>query len=126
MNLDPFTPGYLEAALWSSCDENGTRFDRDYSLADIAHEAIHEAAEVCAHFQRDNEADLEAVREHCGNVKLGQLFRLDRNGHGTGYWDQGYGLPEETNQAFQRLSRASKAWGGSRVYVGDDGKIYLT
>ncbi len=130
-HLDSFTRAYLECALWSShdnADEDGREepLDRNYTLADIAPESVAQLAQECVQFQADNEADLSLVSSLCDSERAGHKFWLNRNRHGTGFWDEYYGEDESLRAAFLRLSDASKAWGSCDAYVGDDGQIYFT
>lgn len=128
-NLDTFTRAYLVCALWSSSDnsrdDGGDPLDRNYSLSDLAPEALAMASDHCRQFQEDNASDLASVAEICDDSRAGHDFWLNRNGHGSGFWDEVSG-GHPLRDAFNRLSDASKAWGTSDAYVGDDGRIYLT
>jgi len=119
--LDPFTRGYLEAALFSSNDESdesgGEPLDKNYSIADFAPEAIKKAIADCARFQEQNAADLEDFDEE----EAGADFWFTRCGHGVGYWDGDYPKPQAT-----RLTESAKKFGEVWVSVGDDGLIYTT
>ena len=126
MKLDPFTTGYLRCALWSSVDEDGRPLDACHDLEDIDTESVHEAAEVCAYFQRDNAADLATVAGVCEARRAGWLFWLNRNGHGAGFWDEYFGPEEAIREAFIRLDVASRMLPESCAVVGDDGRVYLT
>ena len=128
--LNAFSRAYLETALWSSHDfsdeSGGEPLDASYSLDDFALQAIARAIKNCTAFERDNEADLEAVHDLCDQSRAGFLFWLNRNGHGSGFWDEYFGNDDDLRAAFRRLSDASKAWGSCDAYVGDDGQIYLS
>jgi len=121
MNIpDKFTRAYIDCALWSSYDNSdesgGEPFDRNYSARDIAPETLQRMADDCRQFQDDNRADLDA----CGLTleRQGHDFWLNRNGHGSGFWDEG------SDPVFRRLSDASKAWGSFDLYLGDDDQIH--
>lgn len=52
----------------------------------------------------------------------GHDFWLTRNGHGAGFWDR-----SELDKPTQgRLTKAAHAFGNSDLYVGDDGRIYVS
>lgn len=153
MQLDTFTRAYIEAALWSSNDfegENGGEpLDKNYDLSDIHPEVLRAMEIDCANFQRDNAKDL--ALSQIDESKAGHCFWLNRNGHGSGFWDE-YGatscalyndeqklamisgtfaarnrLKESCNcpyHACARLSDASKPYGSFDLYVGDDGMIH--
>lgn len=127
--LDTFTRAYIECALWSSSsyDEdgnNGEPLDRNYSAADIHPETLARMIEDCFSFQEDNAADLESVAGICDTSRAGHNFWLNRNRHGSGFWDEYSGADAELRAAFVRLSDASKAWGSFDLYVGGDGQIH--
>lgn len=115
---------YLETALWSSTyfageDDPGRPFDDAFDIDDFAPEAIEQAREDC-------EAFAERMAEHIATChiddeQLGHDFWLTRNGHGVGFWDRGHPEP-----ASSELTKESKAYGSCDVYVGDDGKLYLS
>ncbi len=117
--LNSFQSGYIEAALWSSTDETdeqgGEPLDRNYTLEDIAPEALAKMLADCDAFEAQNEdlLALAGTREQNGHD-----FWLNRNGHGVGFWDRGYLIVGE------KLSDACKAFGEASLYVGDDNLIY--
>jgi hypothetical protein len=146
--LDPFTRGYIEAAMWTltdtryecedcehssrdcaeaECEDCGGRMrERTEScdhlgLHDIAEETIAKAIEECAAFQEAHRADLELATEERGrdDAYHGHDFWLTRNGHGVGFWDRGY-----SPKLSKRLTDAAHAWGSCDWYIGDDGMVY--
>ena len=116
--LDRFTRAYLTAALWSTNDESdesgGVPFDQNYSIDDLAPDALDAAIRDCERFQAENEADIAE-----DDLQAGYDFWLTRNGHGCGFWDGDW--PDEQGE---RLTEASKAFGELWPYIGDDGLIY--
>lgn len=130
-SLDTFTRAYLECALWSSNDEStpqgGEPLDANYSLLDFAPEAIESAVADCARFQAENAADIEAAG--LDSARAGLYFWLNRNGHGSGFWDEkmeSAGDPDSECQACDRLSEASEKFGEVNPYLGDDKQIYFS
>jgi hypothetical protein len=115
-DLDPFTRGYLEMALFTSTEDDEP-LEGLYTLDDIADGSLVEAAETCRQFQGSVSADLEGRDPS----RAGGDFWLTRNRHGAGYWDGDY--PDDIGS---RLTDAAHAWGSSDAYVGDDGRVYLT
>jgi hypothetical protein len=105
---DAFTEAYITALLWSN------EMEDMHDL--LSEEGEAKCIEDCTRFQSINLIDL---------VKWGDLtnaghnFALNRNGHGTGFWDRGEGALGE------RLSRASHAMGEVDVYVDDNGLIQI-
>ena len=125
--LSPFARAYLVCALWSSNDNatpsGGEPLDRNYHLSDLAPESLERAIADCAKFQEANAGDIGAAE--LDDDRAGHCFWLNRNGHGSGFWDEYFGS-DPRRAACDRLSDASKAFGESDLYVGDDGKLYLT
>jgi len=123
--LESVVLGYMECALWSSCDDEGNELDGLYELYDFADEAnasIHETIQDWLDL-----LDVEDIdwRSGWSPEQLGHDFWLTRNGHGAGYWDRysGADLREDLGNV---LSALCKPYGTSDVYVGDDGKLYVT
>jgi hypothetical protein len=105
---------YLETALWSSSDEDGEPLDRQFSVSDFAPEAIEQAEKDCLDFLSTNDVgDLD-------ESEVGHNFWLTRNRHGAGFWDLGLGALGD------RLTKAAHVYGECDVYLGDDGKLYLS
>lgn len=123
--LDKFTRAYIECALWSTNDNaddtGGSPLDDNYDISDIAPETLARMISDCEQFQADNRADLD----NCDlSLERGHDFWLKRNGHGSGFWDEGYRKDASINAALKRLSDASKAWGTFDLYIGDDELIH--
>ena len=130
-----FCEGYITAALWSSTDESdesgGAPLDSNYSASDIASSSLHAMKNDCAKFYKKNKKDLRTYGNNVsysdthgryGLMSLaGHDFWLTANGHGAGFWDRDR-LPKVVGD---RLSDAAKKF-ASDLYVGDDGKIYVT
>ena len=126
INLDPFTRAYLECALWSSNDEStpagGDPMDSNYSIQDIAPEAVEKIKVDCAKFQAENAADIEqgyAGPNYTVTERAGHDFWLTRHRHGAGFWDGDW--PEAVGE---RLTVASHKFKEADFYIGDDGLIY--
>jgi hypothetical protein len=119
----------LMALLWSERDDDGKPLDsgdyeesqelRDKVQKDwdrfraIAERLGFDAEEQCAtmlHPDNEGSAWNAAALD----------FILTRNGHGTGFWDDGrWHTPWG-----DRLTRLCRKFGELRCYVGDDGRIY--
>lgn len=116
--MNHFTEAYIECALWSSNDESrdngGDPLDANYTAADIAPETLAKMEAACRAFQKQCAVDLRRLSEE----KAGHDFWLTRNGHGTGFWDRGYG------ELGDRLTEAAQAYGTVDLYIGDDGQIW--
>lgn len=115
---DTFTQAYIECALWSSTDnsrdDGGDPLDDNYGPEDIAPETMREMEADCADFQKANADDLSEM----DSSQAGHDFWLTRNGHGAGFWDRGL------SKLGDRLSDASKVYGGVSLYIGDDGQVH--
>ena len=76
----------------------------------------------CADFMAANYVEMVDAAAVIGRTvdwgRMGHDFYLTREGHGTGFWDRGYG------ELGDRLSEAVKVYGSANVYIGDDGLIY--
>lgn len=114
--LNAFTRGYVDAALWSSTDDNDRPLDRDHSASDIATPTLRKMAADCLRFQRVARADLNEA--DISSAEAGHCFWLSRNGHGTGFWDRDLGAVGD------RLHAKAKRFGEFNLYVGDDGEIH--
>lgn len=116
-DLDEFVRGYLEAALWSSIDQDGEPLERNYYLDDFSWPAIRDAVKECDLFRREAGDLLDATGAHDSTNAFD--FWLTRNHHGAGFWDRGYG------EIGDRLTRIARSYGEVDLYVGDDGLLYF-
>ncbi len=86
----------------------------------------------CKAFILANETDLEEYAYLTARPAdhQGHDLWLNRNGHGTGFWDRDLrqgGTKAEAEfleKVRRRLSDAAHKLGPSTLYVGDDGKVY--
>ena len=115
--MDAFLQAYIECALWSETDNEGNPLDDSYGPDDLAPETVRAMKEDCEDFQVANANDLERAGFATQN---GHDFWLTRNRHGAGFWDRGYG------EVGKRLTEAARACGSTYLYVGDDGKLYVS
>lgn len=127
-----FIVGYLTAALWSSTDtlppqegeEEGEDVNLDaYEWADGEAEKLHAD---CRDFITSHATDLLLYAEQKSHAPeydafecAGHDFWLTRNGHGVGFWDRGLG------ELGDRLTKASEAYSGLDLYLGDDESVYV-
>lgn len=125
--IDDFTRGYVDGALWSTTDNSdqygGQPLDENYGIGDIAESTLRQMQFDCVEFQKGCEDELEVVRTICGDKRAGMLFWLNRNGHGSGFWDEYGGADPNLCRAFEALAKSASAFGEVCLYVGDDGKI---
>ena len=140
--FDQFVRGYVDAALWSSTDNadasGGRPLDDNYTAADIARASLQSMKRDCARFVKRNRRDLasycELVVRHGESASCmefaGHDFWLTRNGHGSGFWDRDgvgeSGAPAGPTGLGARLTDAAHAFGTSDIYVGDDGRLYVS
>jgi hypothetical protein len=120
-DLDDMVTAYVECALWAGYDwtkdesgESHAPLDENYGPDDLSTEALDAIRTECRDFYRANAQDLASVTAE----QAGHDFYLTRNGHGAGFWDRGLG------DLGDRLSAATKPYGTSDLYAGDDGKLY--
>ena len=114
--------GYLECALWSSCDlytgrrldELGTGAMADETFDDMACDVWRFLATCWGDVWEDFEIDLSGIEPE----QLGHDLWLTRNYHGAGFWDRGLG------EIGDKLTELAHSYGGVTLYIGDDGKIY--
>ncbi len=127
---DDFTTAYVECALWTSTDDDDEPLEDNYGWSDIAPEALTQMIEDCRDFQ-------ESFGElfHYDPIQAGHNLWLTRNDHGAGFWDGYYdystaSIDQSANfgdgNVGTILTDASKTYGSQDLYVGDDGKIYLS
>lgn len=118
MRLDPFTRGYVEAALWTSTHEKDGRddvpMDRDFSATDVAPETLEVMAAECRVFQETNRPLFGGRSSEAGHD-----FWMTRNGHGSGFWDGDW--PSYEGNV---LSEAARRAGGYTLFIGDDGLVH--
>tara|TARA_Y100000310_G_scaffold300671_1_gene336531 strand:+ start:788 stop:1144 length:357 start_codon:yes stop_codon:yes gene_type:complete len=113
-SLSEFTGAYIEAALWSSVDDDGRDVD------DIAPETLAAMRADCRAFYIANEAAIWCDGGPQPQAAMaGHDFWLTRCGHGAGFWDGDW--PEPHAQA---LTDAAEAFGNIDLYLGDDGKVW--
>jgi hypothetical protein len=121
-DLDPFTRGYVEAALWASTADDDTPLDRDHDWRDISVESFAAIAEDCRQFQERYRELLDRASEEIprrDDAHHGHDYFLTRNGHGAGFWDRGY-----TDTLGQALTDAAHAEGMDDWYIGDDERVH--
>jgi len=108
--------------------DNPDPLDQHYSQSDIGPETLAKMIADCARFQSEQGDTIRAAIE-TGEVKCGPDFDewgraghdfwLTREGHGAGFWDGDW-----SEEAGEKLTEASKAFGTFDLSVGSDGKIH--
>ena len=133
-SLNEFFAAYVEAALWSSTDDDGKPLDKNHGVDDIAPETLDKMRADCAAFLNHRLGGrlieiaerLEAEGKYlcpgrCGVIEYaGHDFFMTRNGAGVGFWEEG-DWPKGMGKALDELA---KGFGTFDLYVGDDGLIY--
>jgi len=110
---------YIEAALWTSTDEEGETFESlNFDAQDIEGKSIANMAADVEDFVSANEEKLD--ESGLEPEQIGQDFWLTRNRHGAGFWDRGLG------KVGRELSDAAHVYGSSDLYIGDDEKLHTT
>jgi hypothetical protein len=131
-DLDAFTQGYIEALFFT---EEGEDNLGEAAFADLAPETLASIVEDCRKFQEGDayKAMKDAKRlsptdaagglctRHHSATHAGRDFWYTRNGHGCGFWDGDW--PEPHDKALEALA---DTFSGTDVYLGDDGKVYLS
>lgn len=104
--LDEFTKAYIEAALWSSTDDNDNPLDSNYTMSDIAPETLEKIKNDCKNFQ-DANGQLLIDGGWSDDSQAGHDFWLSRNGHGAGFFDrtEREGYNEEIGEKLQNICR---------------------
>ena len=110
-----FLDAYINAAFWTSYDDNEMPFDEVYRVGDLSGEAMDKMIEDCAAFLAKADIPDNLLPQ------AGHDFWLTRNGHGSGFWDRPEIYGEEKAQ---ELSALADTFGVVDLYVGDDGRIY--
>ena len=115
--LDAMTDAYLEAAQWTTTDDQGRPVDSGPAYCEFSLAARQTALEQCEDFLEHVDAlDIE-WRERMSAEQFGHDFWLTRNRHGAGFWDRGLGSLGD------RLTDAAHTFGSVDVYVSDDGEL---
>lgn len=122
IELDEFTMAYVIAALWSSNDYDGSPLDDNYGVEDIAPEALATIIRECQQFQAQHGIP-QYNDSRCSDAeKAGHDFWLTRNRHGAGFWDR----RELSDDDADKYTKAAHSFGECDIYVGDDGKLYVS
>lgn len=120
LDMDEFTAAYIQAALWTSTDDDDEQLEDNYGHEDLSQDALASIKADCRDFQEANGVPVYGNERDASQA--GHDFWLTRNGHGTGFWDRD-GLSDEDKKKY---TAAAKSYGTSDIYVGDDGKLYVS
>ncbi len=118
--MDQFTTAYIEAALWSTTDDNGDPLDDNYGEGDIDRATLAAMVDDCHRFQEENADDIATYpHDYSPEEMAGHDFWLTRNGHGCGFWE----TPDWPKESGSRLDKACEAFGEVYLHV-MDGRIH--
>lgn len=148
-SLDSFTQAYIEAMFWTS-EAPGVSTEEwraveaageehpegsipcDVGFLDLAPATLTEIITDCLAFQVANKALLTqayGMTMHKGvpytESQAGHDFWLTRIGSGAGFYDRGLGEVGDALSATCGWS-AKNQFGEVDIYLGDDGKVYIT
>lgn len=121
-DLETFIKAYIECALWSSVDGDGTPLDDSSYEGALSAGAMATMADDATDFYNSFHTLFDGQygsAKHSDAELAGHDFWLTRNGHGAGFWDGD--LPEKIGN---ELTEMAEAYGSADLYVGDDGLIY--
>jgi hypothetical protein len=135
--IDTALTAYVECALWSStadvrdllaADLMTAEDAADYSPEDsLPLDDFVDAGDLTVDAMGSMESDVrDFVSANWDDVRtldaaqVGHDFWLTRNRHGAGFWDRGLG------ELGDRLTAVCRPYGGSDLYIGDDGAVYVS
>ena len=124
MDFDSFLYAYIEAALWSSVDEDGEPIDDNYNIENMSVGLLASMTDDCRVFWDRNGPYIQACHDpHARSEwstyeQAGHDFWLTRNGHGDGFWDGRHIWGPYTH----RFTEDSKRFGVHDITV-EDGEV---
>lgn len=117
INIQNFLAGYIECALWSTTDSRDEDGNDTYSLdsefSDVSDKCRAAMLSDCEDFVTAQNVLLGQFKNVTGadDWRLGSLFWLNREGHGSGFWDETNG-----GELGDTLSDACKPYGEFYLY----------
>jgi len=105
-----------QVALWAGTGEDEEPLDSKYDFSDIDEDSLQAEVENVQQFW--SEATELHLTDWCDKDEFTYDFWLDRNGHGTGFWDR---CPNET--IGRKLSDMAQQYGHCDLLEGDDGTL---
>lgn len=124
-DLDDFTQGYIECALWLADDNPGPGEwtpHPPYVLDNIDADDVQRMIADCYQFRATTSGDFEVIDQRgirYSPRQAGEDFWFTRNRYGLTFLDS---VPKEPAE---RLTLEAESYGDSSLYLGDDGKLYL-
>lgn len=106
----------LEAALWSSVDDNGEPLDLNFDIRDIDQDSRELIKTLYLKFVE--KANILLVRSGLSYSDVAHNYWFTSQGHGVGFWDLGLGKTGD------ELTELCEQFSPNGLYVGDDGLIY--
>lgn len=117
--IQAVTDAYLEAVTFTE--------EAEFEGIEIAPASAKEARADVEKFLVNNAETINCVLNHFyanrraeGLHQIGTDFWLNRNGHGSGFWDEGWGTLGD------QLSDAAHEFGEISTYTTTDGQMYLS
>jgi hypothetical protein len=116
--LSAVVDAYIECALWAGLDwsTNPEPLEDNYGPDDLADETVSAIRAEVADFVEGNRDALLDLNPD----QVGHDFYLTRNYHGSGFWDRGLGDVGDV------LTSSAHSFGESDLYVGNDGRLYVS
>lgn len=116
-----FMRHYLDALLWSSLGVDGEPIGDNYSVDDVADDAIQLIRYDIASFLWQDRKIIRANRHlpFMTDEAIAHDIALTRNRHGAGFWDRGHERFRAT------LTEKAHELGSQDLYVGDDGRLHI-
>ncbi len=108
-----FVKSYIETALWLFHDNS--------CVSKIAIDSFQKMIADCEKFQQDNAELLSEFYTKSDKIRAGHCFWLNRNGHGSGFWDE----QSCSKELGKKLSDACHAFQPCDLIAGDDKLIHL-
>jgi hypothetical protein len=107
-----------QVALWAGTGEDEEPLDTKYDISDIEEDSLQKEVANAQKFW--DEATALGLTDWCDKDMFVHNFWLDRNGHGTGFWDH---CPDEV--VGEQLSEMAKQYGHCDLLEGDDGALWF-
>jgi hypothetical protein len=105
-----------QVALWAGTGEDEEPLDSKYDISDINEDSLQAEVDIVQKFW--TEAAAIGLTDWCDKGMFVHTFWLDRNGHGTGFWDT---CPDDVMG--EQLSEMAKIYGPCDLLEGDDGTL---
>lgn len=118
-DIEDMLSAYIEAALWTSTDDEDEPLDKNYGPDDLAKETIARMRKDVSGFAKMYGDIIESFGADYDWSQAGHDLWLTRIGSGVGFRDRD--LPKKDAET---LTKGARDLGEAWLYVGDDGKIY--